>query len=185
MSTEESHNDHSYFDHPPKPALVAEASPIGNTAGGLLAYGSFVYADKALGAATLAPPSPPNVASFSVVGELRNGQPFIRGINASVRYFDLKSTFYSCQSLNGQGSASIPVTCTTQVAGVQTSGKTVIKELQFNPPLLPVGVKFASTGFPDEFKGLKNVTIQAVQSLLPQQLTVISFDNVGYTAYTC
>lgn len=88
--------------------------------------------------------------------------------------------------MNGQGSVSVTQTCTIQVAGVKyDAGATVVQELQFDPSLLPVGVQFASTSFPDTFRGLKNVTIQEVQGLTPQQLAVVSFDNVAYTAYTC
>ena len=165
---------------------VAAADPIGDTAGGFLEYNSFSYADKALGAATLAPPSPPNVASFSITGELKSGQPYIRGINSTVKSIDLKSLAYSCQVLNGQGSASVTQSCTIQIAGAKAGNAgTVVQELQFNPRLLPVGVKFASTSFASTFKGLVNVTIQAVQSTALEQLTVVSFDDITYTAYTC
>lgn len=128
------------------------------------------------------PPSTPNFIFAGLAGQVTTGQPQFLLPNDTVKSFDLKKTNYACTANSGAKATS----CTIQIAGVKKDGgATVIKELVYDPPLVPAGLAntFSEMTFPSpDFDGLKEVTVSIISSALTTGLTNVLFDNVRYNA---
>lgn len=100
-----------------------------------LNYSGFLIYPQSTSSLTPAP-SPPNVIVSGPLAQVLYGPRAIlaQGI---VKYFDLKSIYYSC-SLDTELTSAVPNGCTIQFNGVKAAtGITVTQELVYPQPIPP------------------------------------------------
>ena len=123
-----------------------------------------------------------------MLSEQTRGQPGWSLVNTTYTAFDMDSLFLFCAANLEVPVGPVFVGCTLQFTGVRASdGQTVVQEGSFNPATLPTANKYTFVQFSKDFTGLKSLSIQLIQSVTPQRLTVPIMDNFAYDAYykTC
>jgi hypothetical protein len=157
---------------------------VGTTAGGGLAYNGTAYGNQGpISGITLVVPSSTGTAGYSPLGQLVVSQPSWFPLAPYV-FFDQKSICGACIINDVAAGVPVATSCSIQFAGVNyATGVTAVEVLQFNAKTLPSPSPFACTQFPQAFRGLSSVSVQLLQTSLPQQLVAVLFDNNMYTAY--
>ena len=100
--------------------------------------------------------------------------------NGKVVHFELCYLYYACTVI---GSTGLAQKCTIQVTGQKAAeygGGTVIQELVYDPALVGSSYAYVSLQSTTDWQKLVSVTLNVLNPLTPQPVTIAQFDNIGY-----